>query len=188
MRVDQRRVDIDHDPLRTHPQIPRALPRDCTRRAQRVKQRRLAGDRVDQPERRRVRSDRPEQRLLIPHRAQVRQAVAAVSEHHREIPNHPAGIVTPPPLTHARQCARELPGEADAVSDLAKQRGSGMRDQAFSVRRDIYREIAPIALHLQGEPPEWMLRASNTSRIVAQADSSAAPTHRGRNCFMKDPG
>ena len=96
--------------------------------------------------------------------------------------------MTPPPLTHARQRARKLAGEADAVSDLAEQRGTGVRDQAFSVRRDIYREIAPIALHLQGEPPEWMLRASNTSRIAAQADSSAAPTHRGRNCFMQDPG
>ena len=90
MRVDERRVDIDHDPLGANTEAPRALPRGRTRGAQRVKQRRLAGDRVDQPKRRRVRRDRPEQRLLIPHRAQVRQTVAAVGEHHREIPNHPA--------------------------------------------------------------------------------------------------
>ena len=80
-------------------------------------------------------------------------------------------------LTHARQRLRQLAGEADPISDLAQQRRTRMRDQALSVRRDIYRQIAPIALHLQGEPPEQILRTSNTHRIAAQADSSAAPTN-----------
>jgi UDP:flavonoid glycosyltransferase YjiC (YdhE family) len=84
--------------------------------------------------------------------------------------------VTSTPLTNPRQRTRKLPGEADPISDFAEQRSTRMRDQALSVRRDIYREIAPIALHLQGEPPESMLQASNTRRIAAQADSSAAPT------------
>ena len=158
MRVDQRRVDIDHDPLGPNPETPRTFPRRRTRGAQRIKQRRLAGDPIDQPKRRRVRSDRPEQRLLIPDRAKVRQTVAAVGEHHREIPDHPAGIMTSTTLTNPRQRTRELPGETDPVSDLAEQRGTRMRNQALSVRRDIYREIAPIALHLQGEPPEQILR------------------------------
>src|SRR5450755_257603 len=52
----------------------------------------------------------------------------------------------------------------------------------------MYREIAPIVPHLQGEPPDQILRTSNTHRIAAQADSSAAPTYRGHNCFMLDPG
>ena len=84
--------------------------------------------------------------------------------------------MTPATLTHPDQRVRELAGEADPVSDLAEQRSARVGDQALSVRRDIYREIAPIALHLQGEPPEWILRASNTRRIAAQADSPAAPT------------
>jgi hypothetical protein len=75
----------DHDPLGRHPDAPGTIPRRRTRGAQRIEQRRLAGDPIDQPERRRVRSDRPEQRLLIPDRAKVRQTVAAVGEHHREI-------------------------------------------------------------------------------------------------------
>lgn len=176
VRVDQRRVDIDHDPVRSHPKIPRPLPRTRPGRPEHVKQRGIAGDPVDQPKRRRVRCDRPEQRLLITHRAQVRQAVPAIGEHHREIPNHPTGIVTPTPLAHPRQRQRQLAGEADPVSDLAEQRSPRVRDQTLSVRRDIYRETAPIALHLQGEPPEQILRTSNTHRIAAQADSSAAPT------------
>ena len=40
------------------------------------------------------------------------------------------------------------------VSDLTQQRRPRMGDQPVSVRRDIYRETAPSALHLQGEPPE----------------------------------
>ena len=82
----------------------------------------------------------------------------------------------PATLPNARQRSRKLAGEPDPVSNLAEQRRPGMRDQTLSVRRDIYREIAPIALHLQGEPPEQILRTSNTHRIAAQADSSAAPT------------
>ena len=72
MRVDQRRIDIDHDPLRPHPQTPRAIPRRRTRDAQRNKQLRLASDPVDHPERRRVRRDRTKQRLLIPNRPKIR--------------------------------------------------------------------------------------------------------------------
>ena len=82
----------------------------------------------------------------------------------------------PATLPNARQRSLKLAGEPDPVSNLAEQRRPGMRDQTLSVRRDIYREIAPIALHLQGEPPEQILRTSNTHRIAAQADSSAAPT------------
>ena len=176
MRVDQRRVDIDHYPLRPHPQAPRPIARRRTRAAQRIKQCRLAPDPIDQPERRRVRSDRTEQRLLIPDRPKIRQAIAAVGEHHREIPNHPAWVMPPATLPNADQRNRKIAGEPHPVSDLAEQRHPGMGDQTLSVRRDIYREIAPIALHLQGEPPEQILRTSNTHRITAQADSSAAPT------------
>ena len=182
MRVDERRVDIDHDPRGAHTQSPRALACTGARRAQRVKQRGLTGDPVDQPKRRRVRRDRAEQRRLIPHRPQVRQTVTAVGEHHRKIANHSAGVMPTAALTHARQRGRERAGETEPVSDLAQQRGTRVGDQALSVRRDIYREIAPIALHLQGEPPEQILRTSNTHRITAQADSPAAPTYRGRNC------
>ena len=140
MRVDQRRVDIDHDPLGTNTQTPRAFARRRSRGAQRVKQCRLGGDPVDQPKRRRVRRDRPEQRLLIADRAQVRQTIAAVGEHHRQITDHPAGVMPSATLTNRGQHTRKLPGESDPVSDLAKQRRTRVRNQALSVRRDIYRE------------------------------------------------
>jgi hypothetical protein len=102
VRADQCRVDVDHDPLRAHTQPPCPLPRPSARRADRVEQPRVVRDPVDQPKRRRVRRDRPEQRLLITHRPQVRQAVAAVGEHHRQIPDHPARIVPAASLAHPR--------------------------------------------------------------------------------------
>jgi hypothetical protein len=52
----------------------------------------------------------------------------------------------------------------------------------------IRRGWPPRPSRLQGEPPEQILRTSNTHRIAAQADSSAAPTTGGRNWFMHDPG
>ena len=82
----------------------------------------------------------------------------------------------PATLPNADEPSRKLASEPDPVSDLAEQRRPGVRDQTLSVRRDIYRETAPSALHLQGEPPEQILRTSNTHRIAAQADSPAAPT------------
>jgi hypothetical protein len=88
------------------------------------KQRSFAGDPVDQPKRRRVRRDRPEQRLVITHRPQVRQTIAAVGEHHREIPNHLARVMPSTALTDAQQRIRESARETNPVSDLAKQRNA----------------------------------------------------------------
>ena len=48
-----------------------ALARPRVRGAQRVQQLRVARDPVDHPKRGRVRRDRPEQRLLVAHRAQI---------------------------------------------------------------------------------------------------------------------
>ena len=176
VRADQRRVDVDHDPLRADTQPPRPLPCPSARRADRIEQSRVVRDPIDQPKRRRVRRDRPEQRLLITHRPQVRQAVAAVGEHHRQIPDDPARIVPAASLAHPRQRARELPRQPDPVSDLGQQRRARVRHQTVAVRAHGYRETAPIALHPQGEPPEPILQASNTRRIPARADSPAAPT------------
>jgi hypothetical protein len=50
---------------------PGARPRMCASGAQSLERLRLAREPIDQPERRRVRRQRPEQRLLIAHRAQV---------------------------------------------------------------------------------------------------------------------
>jgi hypothetical protein len=128
------------------------------------------------PNNRRVRGDLPEQRLLVAHRAQVGQAVAAVREHHRQIAHHPPRVVLAAPFAHRRQRARELPRQPKAVGRLRQPCRAGVRDQTLSVRSDFYGETAPIALHPQGDPPEPLCRPLTTRRIPAHADSSAAPT------------
>jgi hypothetical protein len=84
------RVEVDHDPLRPHCEVPRSFPR---RRA-------CAQDRIEQLRlRRSCRSAHtpssqtrpPGQRRLITDRSQVRPAHAAVGEPHRQIPDHSAG-------------------------------------------------------------------------------------------------
>jgi hypothetical protein len=176
VRADQRGVDVDHDPPRPGARLPGVLTRPRTSGAQRVEQARVSSDPIDHPERRRVRGDRPEQHLLVTDCAQVGQTVAAIGQHHCQVPDHAARIVPAAPLAHARQRPRERVGEPEPIRALGQQRGAGMRDQPVSVRRNIYGETAPIALHLQGDPPEPGLCASATRRIPAQADSPAAPT------------
>jgi hypothetical protein len=145
-------------------------------RPQPLQQSRVSGDPVDHPERCRVGGDRPEQHLLVAHRPKIRKAIAAVGQHHRQVPDDAAGIVAAAALAHRRQRPRERVGETDPVGRLGQQCRAGVRHQPVSVRHNIYRDTAPIALHLQGDPPESELRASATRRIPAQADSPAAPT------------
>ena len=175
MRADQRGVDVDDDPLGRSAGGPRVLARPRASGAQRLKQRRVAGDRIDDAKRRGVRGDLPEQRLLVAHRAQVGQAVAAVGQHDRQIAHHAAGIVPAAALAHRGQAVRERPRQPQPVGRLGQQSRARVRHQALSVRRDFYGETAPIALHPQGDPPEPVCRPSTPRRIPAQADSSAAP-------------
>jgi len=92
-----------------------------------------------------------------------------------KVADHTARIVAAATLAHPRQRHRQRPVSPTRSAVLREQRGTRMRHQPFSVRRDIYREIAPIACHLQGDPPKLDLQASITRRIAARADSQAAP-------------
>jgi hypothetical protein len=176
VRGNQRGVDVDHDPVRPNACLPGGLACPRTRRAQRREQVRIGSDRVDHTKRRRVGGDRPEQRALVANRAQIREAVATVGEHHRQVAHHAARIVPAAPLADRRERSRQRISQPEPIGRLGQQRRTGVRDQSVSVRRHIYGQPAPIALHPQGDPPEPGLRALTTRRIPAQADSPAAPT------------
>jgi hypothetical protein len=110
-------------------------------------QRGVARDLVDHPKHRRVGRHRTKQRPLVADRPQVRKAVAAVGEHHRQVADDAPGIVPAAPLTHPRQAARQRPGRAEPVGRLGQQPCARVRHQARSVRADLYRQLGPIALH-----------------------------------------
>ena len=127
------------------------LPEPLTRpgvRGTKLAQQPLRGDPIDRPKRRRVRSHRPEQRLLVTHRTKIRDALAAISEHHRQIPDNPARIMTTTTLLQDRQPKRQRAREPELVANLRDQRAPCMRHQTRAVRRDIYGYRAPIAHHL----------------------------------------
>ena len=175
MARDQRRVRVDVDPGRSARQLPRARARDAMRGPETLKAVGVTRDPVDHPERRRRRRDLPEQQALVLKSAEVRQAVPAVGEHHRQIPDHAPKVVAGPPRLQIAKAQRQRPRQPRLVGHPREQRAARVRHQALSVRRDFYGNPAPIVRHLQGDPPKLILQASRTRRIPAQADSKAAP-------------
>jgi hypothetical protein len=178
MRGDQRRIDVERQPLGRVVQLPEPLPRSRVRHTQRLQQRRVARDSLDHPKRGRVRRDRPEQRLPITHRAEIRDALAAVGEHHRQIADHAARVMPATALLDRGQPQRQRLREPEPVGHPSQQRTARVRHQTRSVRRDFYGYRASITHHLQGEPPSSSLRPSASRRIAAQPDVSAPP-HTG---------
>ena len=175
MRGDQRRVDIDCQPLRRAVQRPEPLARPRVRSPQHVHQPGVGRDPIDHPERRRVRRDGTEQRLLIAHRPEIGHALAAVGQHHRQVPNHPARVMPTTSLLQARQPQRQRPGQSNLVSDLRYQRAARVRHQTRSIRRDLYGYPASSTHHPQGEPPSSGSGPSTSPRIPAQPDRTEPP-------------
>ena len=68
--------------------------REGVRITQSMEQARRARDEIDHEKRGRRRRGGREQGSLIGDRSQMREAVAAVGEHHREIAEHAAAVVT----------------------------------------------------------------------------------------------
>ena len=93
VRGDERRVQLERHPLGSHAQLPcvRACPH--VRGAQALEQLRAGGDPLDHPIRGGVRGHLAERGKLIAQPTEVRDALAAVRQHHREVPDHPARAV-----------------------------------------------------------------------------------------------
>ena len=179
MRGDQRRVHVDRQPAGRTVQLPEPLACAGVRRAQRVQHPRLRRDSIEHPERGRVRRDRPEQRVLLPDRAEIRDALAAVGQHHREIDDHPAGIMTTTPLLDPRQPARHSAREPELARDLPEQRGPRVRHQPRSVRGDFYRYGASVTHHPQGETSKLGIQDLSNPKNPCRAGRSRAPAHPG---------
>src|SRR5208282_6467876 len=158
--------------------LPETLARPRMGGAQRVQQLRLRRDPVDHPERRRIRGDRAEQRFLLTDRPEIRHALPAIGEHHRQITEHPARVMATAALLEAGQPKRQRPREPQLVGHRREQRAPRVRDQTVSVRGDFYGYRASITHHLQGEPPSSNLRPSSSRRIAAQPDVSTFPRPR----------
>src|SRR5271168_2933977 len=169
-------------------QLPEPLARLRMRDTQGIQQPRCRSDPVDHPKRCRVRRHRPEQRVLLADHTEVRDALAAVDEHHREIAEHPARVMTATPLLDLGQLPRERSREPHLLSDLRHERRTRMRYQARSVRRDFYGYLASITHHLQGDLQARDQGPSTSPRIPAQPDVSAPPLTPGARSLLHAPG
>ena len=171
--AQQRRVEVDLDQPRPRAAPPRPRPGLRARRPDRLQRARVGGDPLDQPIRRRVRRHRPEQRLLLAHRPQVAQRVAAVGQHHRQIPDHAPRRVRRRALEQLPQRAIERARQPEPIGGLGDQPRAGVRHQTLSVRPDLYLHIAPTAPHPQGDLLNRDPRPSASRRIPAQPDNTA---------------
>ena len=183
MRSDQRRVNIERQPLRRTIKLPEPSPRPRVRLPDRVQQPWRGRDPVDHPKRRRVRRHRPEQHVLLTDRTEVRHALATIGHHHHEIANHPARVMTATPLLDRSQPQRQRLREPHLVSDLGHERAARMRDQTRSVRCDFYGYRASITHHPQGEPPSSGSRTFDKPKDPCSPGRFRAPAPRGRGHY-----
>ena len=130
----------------------------------------------------------PNKSALIAEHGHVGQAVAAVGEHHRQIANHAPAVVTTRAQLHGPNSHDSARVSPVLSATCGQQRAAGMRHQARSVRRHFYGYLAPIVRHLQGDPPELAFALQQPEESLLRRTAQAAPDHRGRNCFMHDPG
>jgi hypothetical protein len=87
--------------------------------------------------------------------------------------------MTTPPLLDPRQAHRQRAGEPELVRDLPQQRGTGMRYQPRSVRRDFYRYGASITHPVKVKPP---------SSGFATFSKPKNPLPAGRSRALRSPG
>ena len=127
MRGDQRRVNIERQPLGRTIKLPEPLAGASVRDTEGVQQPWGGCDPVDHPKRCGVRRHRSEQRVLLSDRTELRDALAAVDQHHREIADHAARIMTATPLLDRSQPQRQRLREPQLVSHLRNQRRAGVR-------------------------------------------------------------
>ena len=88
-----------------------------------------------------------------PVRVDIGHTIAAVSEHHRHIPQHPARIMRRAALTRPSQRLRQRGGQPNPIGQLDQQRRAGVRHQPLTVRRHFYRSETSRRLHRLGVLP-----------------------------------
>jgi hypothetical protein len=125
MRGDRRRIEVEDHFLGSRARRPGPRSRLGARRAQALKL--CLTDRQKHPPCGRDRRDVPEQRRLRAERDQVRHAPPAVGQHHRQIAEHPAGIVNRAPLAGLGQRPPERVAQTESLGGQRQQRGARSR-------------------------------------------------------------
>ena len=86
---------------------------------------------------RRIRRDRPKQRLLIADRGQIAQRVTTIGQHDRKIPDHPPRRMRGLAHEQIAELAIKRAREPETIRQPGDQRRPRVRDQTLSVRPDL---------------------------------------------------
>jgi hypothetical protein len=154
VRIQQRAVHVDHQQpvgVRTGPPRRRSGVGAC--RAQPGKPVGIASDLLHHPPRRRRGGDRAKQRWLLAQHGQIAQAVAAVGQHHRKVPQHLTPSMAVPAGLGATRPPGKRPGQPEPVGQLHQQRHPGMSGDPIAVAGDLKAWTWADSLHPQGALP-----------------------------------
>jgi len=86
-----------------------------------------------QPPRRRIGGDRPEQSGLIPQHREIGDRFAAIGQCHRQIDGDPARVVAALPLPQPGEGLAECAGQPGRVGEIGEQPCTGVTDHASPV-------------------------------------------------------
>jgi len=126
---------------------------------------------------------------VLAHHAKIGHRPATVGDRDRQIKQRAPRIMAalPRPQRPRRHAQRIF--QAGPPGALQQQRYADMVDRLIvSVRRHRHADLAAIALHLQGDPPEPSSQAFTTRKLPAQPDRTSASAPAEALTLMKDLG
>jgi hypothetical protein len=110
----------------------------------------VTGDPLHHPPRRRGGGDRAEQLGLLTQDGKITQAVAAVGQQHRQVPQHRARVVPVPRGLATTRPPRKRPGQPQPIGQLTQQRRPGVPGDPIAVAGDLEPHRRLGSLHPQG--------------------------------------
>jgi hypothetical protein len=158
MRVHQRAVDVDQQqPVGVRAGLPGPPAGLGPGRPQPGQAELVTGDALNDPPGGGGRGDRAEQPTLVTQHRQVAQAVPTVGQDHRQVPQHPTGVVAVPRRLAAAGPPPKRGGQPEPVGQLGQQRRADVPDHALAVAGDFEAGTRVGSLHPQGALLErWM--------------------------------
>ena len=187
---DQRRVDIDRQPLGRTSKLPEPLARAARARSGPRRASRASERSSGPSETRSSQTPPPRTALLLADRTEVSDALAAVGEHHREITDHPARVMATTPLLDRPQPDRQRPREPDRVGDLAQQRAPACETSPApsDVTSTVTHRPSRITRKVNPQARDSGLQQSQESLLCRTFPRPRSPRGRGSYCAIRARG
>jgi hypothetical protein len=128
------------------------------------------------PPRGRVRRHRTEQVRLVTQDRHVRDRLATIGQHHRQVQRDPAWVVATAAPAQARQCVAEVLGQPGRVRDVGQQSRPHMAGDTPTIRGDRDPRACSGNLHSAGAFPGGLMRRRQPSS-----------SQQGRHFRVHDP-